>query len=124
MSTLQTTPAFDTEALRRGIEERDAAALRALYADDAEVTLVDRRDQPSRPLELRGAAAITAYLDEISGRDMEHRLERVVVDASGEHAAYLEACRYPDSTRVLCASVLDLRDGRIVRQTGIQAWDE
>ncbi|MEZ0068299.1 ketosteroid isomerase-like protein [Streptacidiphilus sp. MAP12-20] len=124
MSTLKTTPAFDTEALRRGIEERDAATLRALYADDAELTLVDRRDQPSHPLTFIGGDAIAAYQAEISSRDMEHRLERVVVDATGEHAAFLEACRYPDGTRVVCAAVLDLRDGRVVRQSGVQAWDE
>jgi ketosteroid isomerase-like protein len=124
MSTLQTTPGFDTETLRRGVEERDAAALRGLYADDAVLTLVDRRDQPSHPLTLSGAAEIGAYLDDISGRDMEHKLERVLVDARGEHAAYIEACRYPDGVRVLCATVLDLRDGRIVRQSCVQAWDE
>jgi ketosteroid isomerase-like protein len=124
MSTLQTAPGFDTETLRRGVEERDAAALRGLYAPDAVMTLVDRRDQPSRPRTLNGAAEIAAYLDDISGRDMEHTLERVLVDATGEHAAYLEACRYPDGVRVLCATVLDLRDGRIIRQSCVSAWDE
>ncbi|MER6130286.1 nuclear transport factor 2 family protein, partial [Streptomyces sp. NPDC001795] len=32
--------AFDTEALRRGIEGRDAAALLSLYTDDAEIRVV------------------------------------------------------------------------------------
>jgi hypothetical protein len=42
-----TTTTFDTEALRRGIEERDSATLRALYAPDAEMTVVDRNAPPS-----------------------------------------------------------------------------
>jgi len=41
-----TTNAFDPEALRRGIEERDAGALRVLYAPDAEMTVVDRNTPP------------------------------------------------------------------------------
>jgi len=117
-----TTTTFDTEALRRGMEERDAAALRALYAPDAEMTVVDKTAPPSRPRVLRGRTAIGEYLDETCGRDMTHRLERVVV--SGDTAAFTQACAYPDGTQVLCLAMLDLRDGLIVRQTALQAWDE
>jgi len=52
---------------------------------------------------------------------MTHELERVVV--SSDHAAFIETCRYPDGTRVQCVAVLDLDDGRIVRQSGVSAWD-
>lgn len=115
------TTAFDTEALRRGIEERDATTLRALYTQDAEMTVVDRNAPPSRPRVLHGRTAIGEYLDETCGRDMTHRLERVVV--SGDTAAFTQACRYPDGTRVLCLAMLDLRDGLIVQQTAVQEWD-
>ena len=115
------TTAFDTEALRRGIEERDAATLRALYTPDAEMTVVDRNAPPSHPRVLHGRTAIGEYLDETCGRDMTHRLERVVV--SGDTAAFTQACRYPDGTRVLCLAMLDLRDGLIIRQTAVQEWD-
>jgi len=116
-----TTTTFDTEALRRGIEERDAATLRALYAPDAEMTVVDRNAPPSQPRMLRGRTAIGEYLDDTCGRDMTHRLERVVV--AGDTAAFTQACRYPDGTRVLCLAMLDLRDGLIVSQTAVQEWD-
>ena len=117
-----TAAAFDTEALRRGIEERDADTMRALYTQDAEMTVVDRNTPPSRPRVLRGRTAIGEYLDDVCGRDMTHRLERVVV--SGDTAAFTQACRYPDGARVLCLAMLDLRDGLIVRQTAVQQWDE
>jgi ketosteroid isomerase-like protein len=120
MST--TSTAFDTEALRRGIEERDAETLRALYAPDAEMSVVDPGSPPSRPRILRGRTAIGEFLDETCGRDMVHRLERVVTD--GDNAAFVQACSYPDGTRVLCLAMLDLRDGLIVRQTAVQQWDE
>jgi hypothetical protein len=111
---------FDVEALRRGIEERDAATLAALYTDDAELRIVDSVNSPSDPRILRGSA-IGEFLADIAARDMTHSLDRVV--ATGDHVAYVESCRYPDGTRVLCAVVLDLVDGRISHQLGVQAWD-
>jgi hypothetical protein len=115
---------FDIETLRRGIEDRDASLLRGLYAEDARLTVVDHRDQPSHPHEIAGTAAIGEFIDDVCSRDMEHHLGQVVVSADGSHAAYLEQCRYPDGTRVLSTSMLDLRDGRITTQTSLQAWDE
>jgi hypothetical protein len=52
MSTTEITrssQSFDAEALRRGIEERDATTLLGLYAEDAELHVTDRNDQPSHP---------------------------------------------------------------------------
>ena len=129
MSTSPTTSqtasisrAFDAEALRRGIEERDAATLLGLYAEDAELQVVDRSDQPSHPKIIRGRAAIGEYFADVCGRDMTHKLERLVV--GDDNAAFIQDCRYPGGARVLCVAVLDLKDGLITRQSGVQAWDE
>jgi len=120
MSTTDTT--FAVEAFRQGIEERDATVLLDLYAEDAEIRIVDRTSPPSSPRVLRGRQEIAEYLTDVCARDMTHHLERVVSNA--DTAAYLESCRYADGTRVLCSAVLDLAGGRIVRQSGVQAWDE
>jgi ketosteroid isomerase-like protein len=125
MSTNQTTrisQSFDAEALRRGIEERDAATLLGLYAEDAELRVVDQSDQPSRPKVIRGRAAIGEYFADVCGRDMTHKIERLVV--GDDNAAFIQDCRYPGGARVLCVAVLDLKDGLIIRQSGVQAWDE
>ena len=53
---------------------------------------------------------------------MTHKIKQSVQDEQG--AAFYEACRYPDGTNVLCATVLELADGLIARQTVVQAWDE
>lgn len=124
MNTMSDTPMLDVTTLRRGIEERDAEVLRRLYTDDAQVTIVDQRDQPSNPHKMTGSAAIGEFLDETCSREMEHQLEQVILSPDGSHAAYLERCRYPDGTNVLSTSMLDLRDGRITAQTSLQAWDE
>jgi hypothetical protein len=123
MSTSQiSTQPFDAEALRQGIEERDADRLLALYAEDAELHVVDRNDQPSHPKVIRGRAAIGEYFADVCGRDMTHSVERLVVGDDG--AAFTQSCQYPSGARVLCVAVLDLAGGLITRQYGVQAWDE
>jgi len=120
--TTRTSQAFDSEALRRGIEERDAATLLGLYARDAELQVADRDNQPSNPKIIRGRDAIGEYFADVCGRDMTHKIERLVVGENS--AAFVQACRYPAGARVLCIAVLDLKDGLITRQSGVQAWDE
>ncbi|MET8978432.1 nuclear transport factor 2 family protein [Streptomyces sp. NPDC004539] len=118
-----TATTFDTETLRRGIEESTGSAtLLSLYADDAEIRVVDHNTQPSHPLVLHGRDEIARMLDDVYSRDMTHKLEHCVVQ--GDELAYTESCRYADGTRVLSESAVSLRDGKIVRQTMIQAWDE
>jgi hypothetical protein len=125
MSTSQmtsTSQSFDAEALRRSIEERDAATLLSLYAEDAELHVVDSHDQPSHPKIIRGRAAIGEYYADVCGRDMTHTIERLVVGDTG--AAFVQVCQYPSGSRVKCAAVLDLSGGLITRLSGVQAWDE
>src|ERR1700730_13405185 len=69
------------------------ATLLALYAEDAELHVVDRNDQPSHPKIIRGRQAIGEYLADVCGRDMTHTIERLVVSES--NAAFVQACRYP-----------------------------
>jgi ketosteroid isomerase-like protein len=122
MATTAHSTQIDFAALKRGIEERDAEAQLALYADDAEVRLVDRINTPRSPRVLRGRDEVRAWLEDVCARDMTHEVRTPVV---GEHAlAFTEACCYPDGASVLCATVLELEGGRIVRQVAVQAWDE
>lgn len=116
------SPAFDAEILRRGTEEADAATLLSLYAEDAEMRVVDHNTQPSHPKVLHGRAEIGELLEDVCSRDMTHKLEQCVVQ--GDQAAYTESCEYPDGVRVLASSMISLRDGKIVDHTLIQAWDE
>ena len=125
MSTSEITrtgQSFDPEALRRGIEERDATTLLGLYAEDAELHVVDRNDQPGNPKIIRGRRAIGEYFADVCGRDMTHKITRLVV--GDNNVAFVQACSYPSGAQVLCIAVLDLKDGLITRQSGVQAWDE
>jgi hypothetical protein len=53
---------------------------------------------------------------------MTHSVKHRVLDETG--AAYTQACRYPDGTNVLCATVIELDGGVISGQTVVEVWDE
>ena len=64
--------------LKRAIESRKAAALAGLYADDAVVRVIDRDNPPSKPRNLEGKSAISAYFNDVCGREMTHKVENGV----------------------------------------------
>jgi hypothetical protein len=115
----QTT--FDLAAFGRAITERDASAQLAYYATDARVEIVDQDNPPSSPRVLAGQAAIGEWIEDLCARDMTHSIELQV--AGPEAAAFTQNCRYPDGTRVLCCTVLQVSGGQISRQVAMQAWD-
>lgn len=120
MSTTTTT--FDLDRFVRAAEERDAETQLSMYGPAATVTIVDKIDQPGLPRVLRSREAIEGWLEDMFGRDMTHAIGHRVGDHAG--AAYTMACRYPDGTNVLCATVLALDGRQIKDQTVVQVWDE
>ena len=118
----QTTTSFDLARYRRALEERDSEAQLEMYAPEATVTIADRVTTPGSPRVLRGRDEIRGWIEDVSSREMTHEVGHCVEDAHG--AALTEACRYPDGTNVLCATVLELTDGLITDQRIVQAWDE
>ncbi len=120
MSTTATT--FDLDRFTRAAEERDASTQLSMYGPDAIVTIADKISQPGSPRVLRTREQIKNWLEDMYGRDMAHTVQHRVKDQTG--AAYTQACRYPDGTNVLCATVIELERGAIAKQSVIQVWDE
>lgn len=112
---------FQIDDLKRAIESSDAGALVALYDDDAQIDMINQNSPPASPRRLQGKDEISAYLKDVYGRDMTHRVERCVQQE--DSGAYIERCTYPDGVGVLAASVFEIRNGRIVHQTTVEAWD-
>ncbi|WP_374447574.1 nuclear transport factor 2 family protein [Stella sp.] len=121
MSTPDRTPVTGA-AIKQAIETRDGRMLAGFYADHAVTRVIDRNNPPSRPREIKGKAAITAFWSDICGRTMTHRVD--VSIAEGDKLAFTQACTYPDGAKVFCASVVGLEGGLIAEQTIVQAWDE
>jgi SnoaL-like domain len=119
MGTITT---FDLDRFTRAAEERDAATQLSMYGANAVVTINNKISQPGAPRVLRGREEIKAWLEDMYGRDMTHKVQHTVSDETG--AAYTQACRYADGTNVLCATVIELDGGVISGQTVLETWDE
>ena len=107
--------------IRKAVETRDANSLKALYAANAVVTIIDKDNPPSKPRTIKGAKDIGSYLDDVYGRDMKHTIDQGFVD--GKHLAFVEGCSYPDGTHVIASTMAELGPNGIVKQTIVQAWD-
>jgi ketosteroid isomerase-like protein len=108
-------------ALKRAIEGRNARALAGFYANDAVLQVIDQNNPPSSPTKVKGKKAITAFFNDVCGRDMTHKIERGLID--GNRLAFTQRCTYPDGTKVFCSAMIELKGGKIARQTVVQAWD-
>ena len=122
MTEQKSADRLDFEALRRAIEQSDFDSLMKFYDENAELYSVNRITPPSSPEVLRGKEAIAERLEDVCGRDMTHHIEDEVVGQ--DRIAFNEVCEYPDGLKVLAAQTLEVRDGKIVRQVNIEAWDE
>ena len=122
MSPTATTATFDLERFARAVEDRDPQTQLAMYAPSATVTIVDKVSSPASPRVLRTREQIEEWLEDTYARKMTHTVRHRVLDPTG--AAFTQACRYPDGTNVLCATVIALDDGAIADQTVVQVWDE
>jgi hypothetical protein len=122
MTKQKSAGGLDFEALRRAIEQSDFDSHMKFYDENAELHSINRNTPPSSPEVLRGKEAIAERLEDVCGRGMTHRVENEIVGQ--ERIAFNEACEYPDGIRVLAAQTLEVRDGKIVRQVNVEAWDE
>jgi ketosteroid isomerase-like protein len=107
------TDEVSSAGIKHAIESRDGPMLASFYADDAILRIVDRNNPPSRPLEVKGRSAIDAYWDDLCSRAMTHNVEVTVAEEG--HLAF---------TQAFCIALLELKNGKISRQTAVQAWDE
>ena len=109
-------------ALKQAIEGRDSQLLASFYGDDAVLNVIDRNNPPSRPRQVKGKTAISAFWNDICSRAMTHKVDTSI--AEGNNLAFTQACSYPDGARVYCMAVVSLKNGKIAEQTVVQAWDE
>jgi len=117
-----TTGQLDMDAMCEAMRRNDAAAVAAFYAPNAEIEMIDKDHPPSAPQVLRGADAIRAMYDDVCGRALRHEFDHMLSEPGV--AAFSETCMYPSGERVSLAVVMDVRDGHITHQRGVQAWDE
>lgn len=110
------------ETLTRAILERNAELAASVYAEEAELVIVNRNYPPSQPLMRRGRAAALELWRDICAKEMTHSIPSVVI---GEDSfAIRESCSYVSGGRVVAHVIAELKDGMIVRYLSVDCWDE
>ena len=119
MSTTQST--FDIHDVRELVASGDADAFGAFLADDVTWSVVDQRTPPAAPAVLHGRADVVAMLR----RAVDRGIVTHVTDGftAGDRGALQLTCTYPTGGQVVENALVEIRDGRIARWSGVQAWD-
>jgi hypothetical protein len=113
----ETTRGFDFDALREAIEGKDPDLLLGFYSEDAELRIVNVALPEGVAFELKGRLQIERYLRAVCDQEMTCSVEGETVGE--ERVSFSEACKYPDGSRILVRTTLEIAEDRIVRQTGL-----
>jgi len=115
---MRTSPLkFDLDGLRRAIESGDACYLSALYADGAEVRIVDADHPADAPQILHGRPAIASWIASMYAPDDVHRVLESTADA--EQVSLVEERETVDGLRLVYAYSAALDRGQITHETGV-----
>ena len=109
------------DTLQQAIEHCDLELLLDCYTGDADLRVVDSEHPPSQPLDLHGKDAIRDYFQRQCDGRTHHHVDQAVV--SDNHITITETATYPDGRRALAIEVYVLDNGKVFRQTVMQAWD-
>jgi SnoaL-like domain len=119
--TVETTASFDVATFKRSYEDWDVEALLSLYADELELIQIDRDNPPSAPRTRRGREVLRGMLEHCAAAGVVATVENTVADE--RRAAATITCAFPGGRRVLANAILELEDGRIVRELDVLSGD-
>ena len=120
--TVNTNTAFDLEAFKRGYEEWDVDALLALYADEVELIQIDRDNPPSSPRVRHGKDVFKGMFEHCAAAGVKATVEHGLADDG--RAAATVTCEFPGGRKVIANTILEIADGRIVRERDVTAGDQ
>ncbi|HYU59425.1 MAG TPA: nuclear transport factor 2 family protein [Solirubrobacterales bacterium] len=115
----QTT--FDTALFKRAYEEWDIPALLGLYGDEVELTQISGDNPPSSPRTQHGKEVFRGMFEHCKSAGVKATVEHTVADE--EHAAATVTCEFPGGRKVVANAILELQDGRIVREHDVVSGD-
>ena len=111
---------FDLDLLKKSFESWDVETLMGLYHEDVEQIEMDEVTPPASPRR-RTKAELRQIFENGCQAGVKISLDNPV---SGEdRCACTFTCAFDNGRRVVANSILDIRDGQIVRQFDVQARD-
>ena len=119
--TVKTTATFDIEIFKRAYEQWDIEALLGFYADDVELVQIDRDNPPSSPRVRHGNEVFRGMFEHCAAAGVKATVQHAI--AGEDRAAATVTCEFPGGRKVLANAILELEDGRIVRERDVLAGD-
>jgi ketosteroid isomerase-like protein len=119
--TVKSPTAFDLDAFKRAYEQWDIEALLELYADEVELVQIDRDNPPSSPRVRHGKDVFKGMFEHCAAAGVKATVENAI--AGEERAAATVTCEFPGGRRVVANGILELENGRIVRERDVTAGD-
>jgi ketosteroid isomerase-like protein len=119
--TVKSEIAFDIALFKRGYEEWDIPTLLGLYDDDVELTMISGDNPPSSPRVQHGREVFRGMFEHCKKAGVKATVEHGVAD--DQRAAATVTCEFPGGRRVVANTILELRDGRIVREHNVASGD-
>ena len=119
--TVETTAKLDIEVFKRAYERWDIEALLGFYADDVELVQIDRDNPPSSPRVRHGKEIFQGMFEHCAAAGVTATVEHAF--AGEDRAAATVTCEFPGGRKVLSNAILELEDGRIVRERDVLAGD-
>jgi ketosteroid isomerase-like protein len=118
--TAPTQTRYDIDLLKRSFESWDLDQLRELYHEDVEQIEMDEVTPPADPRR-RNKAELMQIFENGCNAGVKISLDNPVVGE--DRVACTFTCAFDDGRRIVANSILDVRDGKIVRQFDVQARD-
>jgi ketosteroid isomerase-like protein len=118
---MKTTTTFDAGEYVRGYEQWDIPALLALYDDDVELIQVNHDHGPSAPKVTHGDDVLRGMFEFGATHGVTATVENLV--ASDDRVAATVTCALPDGRRIVANTILELKDGLIVREYEVEVGD-
>jgi SnoaL-like protein len=119
--TVETTTSFDIATFKRAYESWDVQALLELYADELELIQIDRDNPPSAPRTRQGRDVLKGMLEHCAAAGVVVTVDNTL--AGEDRAAATITCEFPGGRKVLANAILELEDGRVVRELDVLSGD-
>lgn len=113
---------LDVDQIKNAVHNGGVAGLAHYAADDIELSEIDHNTPPAAPAVYAGREAVSALAEELERRGVSMRIDDGFI--AGDRGALRVVCTHPDGKQVVEHTLLTLRDGKIARWSGVQAWDE
>jgi ketosteroid isomerase-like protein len=112
---------FAYAAFKSAFETQNIETWLSFFDEDAEWIEYRHNAPPASPNRMRGKTEICAFLARVKSSDVRLELSDEVLGTT--RAAFCVTCTLPDGRRIIENVIVHLKEGKIIRQVDVEAWD-